>query len=111
MEQYLKAWKKYAVFSGRANRDEYWYFLIGNLIIAFVLGFIEAGLGIAPETEESIFAGIFNILTIVPSIAVGVRRVHDLGKNGWFSIIPLYNLYLFCKKGTLGPNKYGPTSL
>lgn len=50
---------------------------------------------------------IIHLALIIPSLAVAVRRVHDVGKNGWYILIPIYNLILFCTEGTSGQNEYG----
>ncbi len=104
MNHYITVLKKYAVFSGRASRAEYWYFVLFNTIIAFVLGLLigssgSSGIGLIPL--------IYNLALLVPSIAVGVRRMHDVNKSGWFLLIPFYNLYLAVTEGTHGPNEYG----
>ena len=52
--------------------------------------------------------GIVYLAVIIPYIAVGVRRMHDVGKSGWFMLIPIYNLILFCTEGQKGDNEYGP---
>jgi uncharacterized membrane protein YhaH (DUF805 family) len=108
MNYYLTVLKKYAIFSGRARRAEYWYFFLFNLIIAFGLGFIEGILGIAPETDGSVLANIYQLVILIPSVAVGVRRMHDVNKSGWFLLIPIYNFILLVTDGTKGDNKYGP---
>jgi uncharacterized membrane protein YhaH (DUF805 family) len=51
---------------------------------------------------------IYSLGVLIPSIAVGVRRMHDVGKSGWFLLIPIYNLILAVREGESGPNKYGP---
>ena len=107
MNYYLTALKKYAVFSGRARRKEYWMFILFSAIISFALGLIEGIAGIAPQVDTSVLAGIYQLAILIPSIAVGVRRMHDVNKNGWFLIIPLYNLILVLTDGTKGDNKYG----
>jgi len=104
---YTAVLKKYAVFSGRASRAEYWYFILFNFIIGFVLGLIEGWLGIAPESDDSIFANIYSLAILIPSIAVGVRRMHDVDKSGWYILIPLYDFILAIRNGTEGDNKYG----
>ena len=72
MNWYVEVLKKYAVFSGRARRKEYWMFFLFNIIIAFVLGFIEGLAG------SSGLIGIFYTLAVlIPGIAVSVRRLHD----------------------------------
>ena len=111
MKYYLKVLKNYATFSGRARRSEYWYFQLFNAlifsainlsaIISFVYGFVGAGAGI------TIFYYIYLLATLVPSIAVSVRRMHDVGKSGWFIFIPIYSLILACEDGFKGDNEYG----
>lgn len=82
--------KRYADFNGRASRSEYWWFFLFSFVLCYipVIGMILA-LGL-----------------IVPSIAVAIRRMHDIGKCGWFCIIPIYSLVLAAQEST-GPNKYG----
>jgi uncharacterized membrane protein YhaH (DUF805 family) len=101
MNYFVSVLSKYAVFTGRARRSEYWYFFLFNIIISVVLGLI-AGLINFPFLPN-----IYSIAVLVPSIAVGVRRMHDIGKSGWFILIPIYNLVLACTNGTVGPNEYG----
>lgn len=107
MNYYLSVLKHYAEFSGRARRAEYWYFFLFNFIIAFGLGFIEGIMEIASVTDESVLSGLYQLAVLIPSIAVGVRRMHDVNKSGWFLLIPIYNLILAVTKGTKGDNKYG----
>ena len=102
MNYYLIVLQNFANFSGRARRSEYWYFVLFNIIISFVLGFI-GGL-----YDFTMLSNIYSLVIIIPSIAVGVRRMHDVGKSGWFILIPIYNLILACTEGEKGDNKYGP---
>ena len=101
MNYYLKVLQIYATFTGRARRSEYWYFVLFNVIISIALGFISGMMGI------SILSNIYSLAILVPSIAVGVRRMHDVGKSGWFLLIPIYNLILACTDGVKGENEYG----
>jgi uncharacterized membrane protein YhaH (DUF805 family) len=101
MKYYLKVLENYATFSGRARRSEYWYFLLFNVIIAIVLGFIGGLMG------TTVLSNIYSLAVIIPGIAVGVRRMHDVGKSGWFLLIPIYNLILACTDGVNGDNEYG----
>ncbi|NOY90312.1 MAG: DUF805 domain-containing protein [Deltaproteobacteria bacterium] len=105
MSYYIKALKNYATFSGRASRSDYWYFILVNMIVSFVIGFI-GGLIHVPA-----IGGLYSLAVLLPSIAVGVRRMHDVGKSGWFLLIPLYNLFLAITAGTSGPNDYGADPL
>ncbi len=107
MNYYFEVLKKYFVFSGRARRKEYWMFFLFNIIIAFALGLIESIAGIAPEADRSILAVIYQLVILIPNITVGVRRMHDINKSGWYLLIPIFNLILLCEDGTKGDNKYG----
>lgn len=102
MYYYFQALQKYAVFSGRARRSEYWYFVLFNSIFAFVFA-VMCGLWEVPE-----LASLYQFIFLIPSLAVGVRRMHDVGKSGWYLCIPLYNLILTLTEGDTGENEYGP---
>ncbi len=99
---FLAALKKYAVFQGRARRKEYWYFAL--FITLFTLLF--ACISVFLNNLSLYYIFVFSL--IIPGIAVGVRRMHDVNKSGWFILIPIYNLILYCTPGTEGPNQYGP---
>lgn len=103
--------KKYAVFSGRASRKEYWMFFLFNLIISFaigfVLGFIGGVLGIGTALSEPASV-IYALAVLVPSIAVGVRRMHDIGRSGWWILFPFVNLVFLCLDSQPNENEYGP---
>lgn len=76
-------------------------FVLFNVIVAFVFGFVCGLIGI-PE-----LANLYTLAVLLPSIAVGVRRMHDVGKSGWFLLIPIYNFFLAVTEGEKGENKYG----
>jgi uncharacterized membrane protein YhaH (DUF805 family) len=101
MNYYLQVLKNYAVFNGRARRSEYWYFFLFNMIISIGLGFLG---GLA---DLSFLSNIYSLAVLIPAIAVGVRRMHDVGKSGWYLLIPIYSLILACTEGTKGENQYG----
>ena len=105
MNYYLSVLKNYANFEGRATRSEYWYFFLFNLIASILLSIIGAAI------KMPFLDGIYSLAVLVPSIAVGVRRMHDVDKSGWFILVPIYNLVLACTKGTDGVNQYGPDPL
>lgn len=101
MKYYLQVLQKYADFNGRARRKEYWMFFLFNLIFSYSLMFIDI-------TFETVFIStIYSFAVLIPSIAVGVRRMHDVGKSGWYILIPIYNLVLACTEGDYGSNEYG----
>lgn len=101
MNWYLTALKKYATFNGRSRRKEFWMFTLINALISFAFGFVAGML------DMPILGSIYSLAILVPAIAVGVRRMHDVGKSGWFILIPIYNLVLACTEGTQGSNEYG----
>lgn len=102
MKYFFKALANYATFSGRARRSEYWYFVLFNIIFAFIFGFSVGYIG-KPE-----WANIYTLALLLPGIAVGVRRMHDVGKSGWYLLIPFYNFVLAVTEGEAGENKYCP---
>jgi len=101
MNYYFKVLQNYATFSGRARRKEYWMFVLFNFIVSFVFGFGSVLIGMP------VIANLYTLAVLLPSIAVGVRRMHDVGKSGWFLLIPIYNLILAFTEGEKGENKYG----
>ena len=103
MNWYLEVMKKYAVFGGRARRKEYWMFFLSNCIILFVLGFIE-GMFRGPR----ILSNIYSLAVLVPGIAVGVRRMHDTDRSGWWLLLPIVNAVFLCQDSQPGENQYGP---
>jgi len=115
MNWFIKALKKYAVFEGRARRKEYWFFMLFYLIIFFVLVLIDVVTGnINEETGLGLISGIFILAMILPSISVGIRRLHDTDRSGWWwwiLLIPLIGevvIFVFMVlDGTSGQNKYG----
>ena len=108
MEWYIKVLKNYANFSGRARRKEYWMFFLINIIISIIIGIVDGLLGLEFSPDQGILGTIYSLGLIVPSIAVAVRRMHDVNKSGWFCLIPIYNFVLAVTEGDNGSNKYGP---
>lgn len=109
---YEGVWKKYAVFSGRARRAEYWYFTLVNVLITMAAAIVDSviaqGMHVQKPEDFTFIGGLYGLAVLIPSIAVGVRRLHDSDKSGWWLLLPFYNLYLLIRKGTVGPNFYGP---
>ena len=116
MNWWLSAMKKYVDFSGRARRKEYWMFALFNFFFAILAIILDNVLGTAVENVGyGIFYGIFALAVFLPALAVLVRRLHDVGKSGWFmliSLIPLIGgIWLFIlmvTDGQPGENQYGP---
>lgn len=109
MEYFTRAIQKYADFSGRATRKEYWMFILFYLIFYVVLGVIDGILG------TMILALIFSLVLAIPSISLGARRLHDTGRSGWWqliTIVPLIGiivLIVFLVQDSHAENEYGET--
>lgn len=102
---------KYATFSGRARRSEYWYFILFTVIISAAIGVIST----FSRDVGTILTGVWELATLIPSLALVWRRLHDIGKSGaWYFIIlvPLVGaiilLVFICKDSQPGSNQYGP---
>jgi uncharacterized membrane protein YhaH (DUF805 family) len=111
MNWYIKVLKNYAVFEGRSRRKEYWYFFLFNILAGIAIGIIvglTSALSGAGSTPLDVVSGIYNVALLVPSIAVGIRRMHDTGHSGWWLWVPFANMYLLCIEGETQSNKYGP---
>lgn len=110
--------KKYATFAGRASRAEYWKFYLAIILgaVPFIVLALVGGSrhSMAIIQFGTIVAAIWFFATFIPLIAVGVRRLHDRGLSGWWTLIQflpfvggLVILVLFCLPGTVGSNRYG----
>jgi uncharacterized membrane protein YhaH (DUF805 family) len=108
MKWYLEVLKKYAVFSGRARRKEYWMFFLFNLIVNFILGFIEGLLGAALHINLSFITILYTLAVFIPVIAVAVRRMHDIGRSGWWILFPIVNIIFLFINGEPHENRFGP---
>lgn len=117
MEWYLKCWRQYADFSGRARRSEYWFFVLFNMIISYgglLCGtLIELSVGSSGVISYILYI-IYNLAIFIPGLAVCMRRLHDIGKSGWWLLLVLipfigaiYMIVLFCKDSEPGTNQYG----
>jgi uncharacterized membrane protein YhaH (DUF805 family) len=122
MNWYRAVLKKYAVFEGRARRKEYWYFTLFNFLIVMALLIVGLAIGAAlTDTESETFAFvavtpvlIYGLAVIIPSLAVSIRRLHDIGFSGWWyliSFVPGGSIVLFIfhlMDSKPGANKWGP---
>ncbi|HLS16517.1 MAG TPA: DUF805 domain-containing protein [Paenalcaligenes sp.] len=116
MHWYLTVLKKYAVFTGRSRRKEYWVFLLFNIIIFFILSLIDNTIGtFNAQTGVGVLSSIYWLAILIPSIAVGIRRLHDTGRTGWWLLLvfipiigPLIVLILMLLDSKPGTNQYGP---
>ncbi len=108
MNWFVKCLKQYADFKGRARRTEYWMFVLCNLGVGIVAGLLDYLVGL------QVFSYLASLALLVPGLAVAVRRLHDVGKSGWYyflCLIPLIGaiwlLVLFCKDSQPGENEWG----
>ncbi|MEM9777168.1 MAG: DUF805 domain-containing protein [Chloroflexota bacterium] len=116
MNWYLKVLKQYFDFKGRARRKEYWMFTLFNLIILAALSVIDfAVLGADVETGGMILYPLYALIVFIPSLAVGIRRLHDSGRSGWYMFtvfIPVIGslvlIYFLVQDSEAGDNKWGP---
>lgn len=109
--------KKYACITGRATRSEYWYFYLFYVIAYVIAAILGALLGYISIALGGLPTVIVSLALLVPFICVGVRRLHDLNKSGWFlllGLIPLVGaiilIVFFVQKGTEGDNNFGSPS-
>ncbi len=111
--------RRYADFKGRASRSEYWYFVLFCIIIAIILSIIDSIFGFHPAegSRAGGLGSLFSIITIIPSLALAIRRLHDIGKSGWWilvGVIPVINfigafvlIFYFTRDSEAGTNEYG----
>jgi uncharacterized membrane protein YhaH (DUF805 family) len=126
MNYYLKALKNYTVFSGRATRSEFWYFVLFSAFFSITALILDNTLGTTFRID-TIYGPIprfyqygyiylaYGLFILLPSLAIYIRRLHDVGKSGWFlfiSLIPLVGaiwlLVLLCTDSEANDNEYGP---
>lgn len=120
MNWFLKVLKQYADFNGRARRKEYWMFVLFMIIIYAIAMILDNILGTTFKMAGvSMGYGylytLVGLAALIPSLAVGVRRLHDINKSGWYilvGIIPFIGAIVlivwFVKEGDHGPNQFGP---
>ncbi len=109
MNYYTDVIKKYAAFTGRATRKEYWMFFLINALIGITLNLVEGDVG-----NMGLISAIYSLALLTPSIAVAVRRLHDTGRSGWWLLIGIFPLiggiiliYFLVQDSEAGTNIYG----
>ncbi len=110
-DYYTEALKNYVKFEGRASRKQYWYFTLWNIIISIVVSIV---LGIILQGNGVYVSWIYSLAVLLPSLALLIRRTHDIGKSGWWVLlllVPIVGaiviLVFLCTPGEPGTNKYG----
>jgi uncharacterized membrane protein YhaH (DUF805 family) len=112
---YFAAFRKYAVFKGRATRSEYWYFTLFNILAVWVFGLIDQVMGTFNfDAGYGPLSAIYTLVMILPGLGVSIRRLHDTGRSGWWfviTIIPIIGLLVFSffalQDSDPNPNDYG----
>ncbi len=101
---------KYATFSGRARRSEYWFFALFNFLVGVAAGILDAVIGI------TLLYPLAALALLLPGLAVAVRRLHDTGRSGWWLLIALVPfagaivlIVFFCQDSHPAPNEHGPS--
>jgi len=114
VDWYITVLKKYAVFSGRARRKEFWMFGLLSILISIGLGIIDAFAGFMTEYGVGILGGIYSLAILIPTFAVCFRRLHDTDRSAWWLLIGLVPiigsivlLVFYCLDGTPGDNRFG----
>ena len=106
MNWYFLVLRKYAVFSGRSSRTEYWMFVLCDILIAIAISVAE-GL-VSGSGKPGLAVLIYKLAVVVPFTAVYVRRLHDIGRSGWWILVPVVNFVMCCFASQAQENKYGP---
>jgi uncharacterized membrane protein YhaH (DUF805 family) len=99
LEAVSSCFKKYATFSGRSTRSEFWWFYLAYILVLFVGG------------EITEYAYLLFFMMIIPYLAVAVRRMHDGNHSGWWLFVPIVNLVFLVSSGTDGPNRFGDIAI
>lgn len=117
MDYFLLALRKYATFKGRTRRNEYWIFVAFNILFGLIALLVDNVFEISFKDVDFGYGPIYlayNVAMVIPSVSIAVRRLHDVGKSGWFLLIALipvigyiWLLVLFVSDSQPGTNKYG----
>ncbi len=115
MNWYLKALSNYVGFTGRANRSEYWFFTLFNVLFSLALLFGDIAIGTFDEQSGAgVLSSLYGLAVLLPGLAVTTRRLHDTNKTGWYLLLGLIPcigaiilLVFLVQEGTAGPNDYG----
>lgn len=99
---YLHVLKNYAVFDGRARRREFWSFYLVNACIWFLTGLVDGLCG-----DPGVLFTLYTFATLIPLIGVGIRRMHDTDRSGWWILLPIGNLIYWAEDGKPGTNRFG----
>ncbi|MCK9919327.1 DUF805 domain-containing protein [Microbacteriaceae bacterium K1510] len=114
-EAIQSGFRNYVTFSGRAPRSAFWYWVLFEILVSIVASILDAA--VFPLSDVTPLNAIASILLFLPSLAVSVRRLHDIDRTGWWVLISLTVIGIVlliiwnCLRGTIGPNRFGPDPL
>jgi len=115
MEWYISVIKKYAVFEGRARRKEYWMFFLFNFIFSIAASILDRIFHTISAQGTGLISSLYSLFVLLPSIGVAIRRLHDIGKSGWYifiNLIPIIGwiwfIILLAADSDPDANMYGP---
>jgi uncharacterized membrane protein YhaH (DUF805 family) len=106
---------KYADFNGRARRSEFWWWVLFTVLLGIVAGIIDAILGTRSSSGTGLVQSLVNLAVLLPSLAVGSRRLHDTGRSGWWQLLLfaivvgwIFLIIWWCEDSS-GDNSHGPS--
>jgi uncharacterized membrane protein YhaH (DUF805 family) len=115
MTWYIKVLKSYAVFTGRASRQEFWMFCLFSSVVSTTLTVIDVMTGIINDRNLFGINTLYSLAVMLPSLGVSIRRLHDTGRSGWKWLLglipfvgPVLLLVFFCQDSQPQANEYGP---
>ena len=109
--------RKYVDYNGRALRSEFWWWMLFTFLASIILGIIDSVIFGTGWENTGVLEALFTLGTFLPSLFVGTRRLHDVGRSGWWQLIALtiigvfVLLYWYIIEGDKGDNDYGPHPL
>ena len=110
-EAIAQGFKKYATFTDRARRSEYWFFTLFYVLCSFAATIVDVSIGLS---ESGLLGSLVGLVFLIPLISMGVRRLHDIDRSGWWMLIallpligPIVLIVFFVTNGTDGPNRFG----
>jgi uncharacterized membrane protein YhaH (DUF805 family) len=112
---YVGVLKQYVTFAGRARRREYWFYILVTVIVYAVLLIADSATGTVSSSGIGALSGLYSLATLLPGLAVGVRRLHDTDRSGWWMLIslvplvgPIVLLVFLVQDSKAEANPYGP---
>ena len=112
MEAFKLGFSNYALFRGRSSRGAFWFWVLATWIVSVILSGIDYGL--LGSAQPGVLSGLWSLVVLVPSYAVGARRLHDINRSGWWQFLvltlvgALVLIYWYCQPGQAETNDYGP---